>query len=51
MRDSDREKIQFLVLSFLYLMDVTIQATDKHSDVKFFYLKNFFAHNWCVWGW
>lgn len=36
MRDSDREKIQFLVLSFLYLTYVAIQATDKHSDVKFF---------------
>lgn len=37
MRDSDREKIQFLGLCFLYLMYVAIQATGEHSDVKFFY--------------
>lgn len=47
MRDSDREKIQFLVLSFLYLMDVAIQAT----DIKFFYKKKPSVSNWCVWGW
>lgn len=37
MKDSHREKIQFLGLCFLYLMYVAIQATGEHSDVKFFY--------------